>query len=161
MEKEITIIEISADSLYLVITGDKKAIDKLVITLNNNTDEIKYMSAKIDVPASIKCTELANLLHKPVTPKSGIETAHCYTYAEENSSGYMIITLELVDDYYLLGYPTFDIGDDGDAEKVMYEWLKRKIHKIPKSIKKTLKPITLVGNKDDILVFTTKIASDD
>lgn len=161
MEKEITIIEISADSLYLVVAGEKKAIDKLALDLNNNNDNIQYISVKIDNPINSKCDELSKNSEKPILPRVGIESAQCYAYAEGfNNDYYMLMSIESIDNQEYLGYLKFDLGDNGDPEKLILDWIKKKLSKIPKSIKKSLKPLTLVRNKEDILVFVAKFALD-
>lgn len=157
MEKEITIIEISADSLYLIIVGDKKAIDKLAEMLIEKELNIDYISVKIDTPSIAKCNELSELYGKYVKPSMGMETAQCYAYAEGFSNNtHILMAVDKSGLEYSLGFPKFDLSEDTDPEKIIYDWMKKKMGKIPKSIKKTMKPITLVGNKDDILVFVSK-----
>jgi len=61
----------------------------------------------------------------------------------------------------ILKYPKLELHDDDDPEVVVMNWVSN-IHKIEnniiiKNIKKTIKPITLVGYKNDILVYTAKI----
>ena len=58
---------------------------------------------------------------------------------------------------HTLSFPKMELNDDGDPEKTIFDWIKSHTVKIPKSIKKTLKPITLVGTNDEILVFSAML----
>ena len=157
MDNEITIIEITADAIYLVIVGDKKSIDDIIVALNNTAKCVTYVMTRLDTPIAIKCNELAESLQKEIQLDIGIETAQCYTYAEGyDNKNYMVLSLETLPDKIILSYPKITLSDDGDAEKTIFDWTKKRLGKVPKSIKKSLRPITLVGDQDEILVFSTK-----
>lgn len=158
MDNQITIIEITADSIYFIIVGDKDSINDLVLSFNNNiADNLKFVSVKIDIPIASKCNELFKESNKCVELDIGIETAQCYTYADGyDNKNYMMVFLETINDKIIMSYPKIPLSEDGDAEQTIFNWLKKKIGKVPKSIKKSIKPITLVGANDEILVFSAK-----
>lgn len=159
MDNQVTIIEITADYLYLIILGDKSTIDDLVndIKVSNPTDSTKYISVKIDNPAANKSFELTNVLNKDVIVADGVETAQCYTFAEGyNNQSYMLMTVQEDNNTYVLGYPKFNL-DEEDPEIIIENWFKKKIKNIPNGIKKNMKSITVVGIETNILVMATKI----
>lgn len=166
IDNQVTIIEITADYLCLVVLGDKLTIDELIedIVLTNPTDTTKYLAVKIDNPTANKCLELSDSLNinkqkiKKVVPDDGIETAQCYTYAEGyHCETYMLMIVLEEDDKYVLGYPKFELGDEEDPEIIIEGWFKKKIKRLPGGIKKNMKLITVVGPQTNILVIATKI----
>ena len=160
MDKEITIIEISADAIYLVVIADKKSIDKLIKDLENNKiNDTTFVPLKIDTPTASKCNELSQTLNKDIVIGSGVEIAQCYTYAEgHDNKNYILMELNRIENEnrYELSFPKLCLNDDGDPEKTIFDWFKKNVKYIPKSIKKSLVPITLVGINDEILVFSAK-----
>ena len=173
-DNQVTVIEITADYLYLVIIGDKSSIEYLIneIKKYNTSDIEQYIAVKINNPSANKCCELTKSLNKYIDIDSidinkiktviiddGVETAQCYTYAEGyNNQSYMLMTLIENDNNYILGYPKFELGDEEDPEIIVEEWFKKKIKKFPKDIKKNMKLITVVGTNTNILVIATKIS---
>ncbi len=154
MNNEIPIIEVVADAIYLVVLGNKKIMNSFVEKINNN--KTKYMVFKIDIPIAIKCKELHELLNTNVTLGTDVEIAQCYTYAEgyENKN-YMLMCMENNNNNIILTFPKIKLNENDDPEETIYNWLKKK--KVSKSVKKTIKPITLVGEHDEILVFAVKL----
>ncbi len=154
MNNEIPIIEVVADAIYLVVLGNKKIMNSFVEKINNN--KTKYMVFKIDIPIAIKCKELHELLNTNVTLGTDVEIAQCYTYAEgyENKN-YMLMCMENNNNNMILTFPKIKLNENDDPEETIYNWLKKK--KVSKSVKKTIKPITLVGEHDEILVFAVKL----
>jgi len=165
LDNQVTVIEISADYLCLIILGDKNVIDDLIddIKTINPTDKTQYISVKIDNPTANKCNELMNSfesdpLTKTVLIDDGVEVAQCYTYAEGYSSKtYMLMTVSEDVGSYTLGYPKFDLGDEEDPETLVEDWFKKKIKKVPNGVKKNIKYITVVGTDTNILVIATKL----
>lgn len=157
----ITIIEISADAIYLVAVGDKKSMDKLACDLNKkSTGNISYITQKLDVPIASKCADLIDSLNTNVSADAGVEIAQCYTYADgHDCKNYMLMELHDIGNKkeYKVTYPKLMLENDCDPEKVILNWFKKNLSDIPKGIKKTLVPITLVGANDEILVFSAKI----
>lgn len=174
IDNQISVIEITADYLCLIILGDKKSIDDLSMKLNvdkkNNTE---YISVKIDCPSATKCNELIKNLNgitdidnfdinkiKNVIIDDGVETAQCYTYAEGyNSQSYMLMSIIENDNEYILGYPKFELNDEEDPELIVEDWFKKKIKKLPSGFRKNMKLITVVGINTNILVLATKISN--
>lgn len=160
-DNQVTIIEVTADFLLLVILGEKQIITDTIYELNkNNYDEnITYMSSKIDEPFANKCFELSNRHNIEYIIDDGVESAQCYTYAEGYDKNiYMIITITHLNNKYIIGYPKFNLtDDDDDPENIVLQWFKKQTKKVPKGTKKNMKLVTVVGADTDILVISTKI----
>lgn len=177
---QATIIEITADYLFLVILGDKLSIDMMIADLKKNdiSDTTQYFSVKIDDPTANKCYEIMKTINKNVNidienidmnmtdynkiksviVDDGVESAQCYTYAEGyNNQSYMLMTLLEQDGTYVLGYPKFELLEEVDPEIIAENWLKKRIKKIPAGIRKNMKLVTVVGENANILVMATKI----
>lgn len=158
MNNEITIIEISADYIYLIIVGNDKLIEQFVATLNSKNDNKEFIAVKINTPTATTCHDLSQKLNKNIVIDNGVEIAQCYTYAEGyDSKNYIIMVINNDVQNHTLSFPKMELNDDGDPEKTIFDWIKSHTVKIPKSIKKTLKPITLVGTNDEILVFSAML----
>lgn len=166
IDNQVTIIEITADYLCLVVLGDKMTIDELIedIKLANPTDSTQYIAVKIDHPTANKCMELSDFLNcnknqtKNIILDDGVETAQCYTYAEGyHCQTYMLMNISEEDTKYILGYPKFELGDEEDPEIIIEGWFKKKVKRLPSGIKKNMKLITVVGAETNILVIATKI----
>lgn len=180
IDNQMTVIEITADYLCLVVLGDKSSIENLIYDMKNTcssenlTNNIQYIAVKIDYPSANKCYELTKSLNnvtdieesdttsitkiKNVIIDDGVETAQCYTYAEGyHSQLYMLMSITEQDNSYILGYPKFELSDEEDPEILVEEWFKKKVRKIPAGLKKNMKLITVVGSNTNILVIATKI----
>lgn len=160
VDNQVTIIEITADYLCLVVLGDKATIDELITDINETVpnDPTKYISAKINTPLETKCLKLSESLGKDIMLDDGIESAQCRTYAEGyHKDTYMLMCVEEECDEFKLGFPKFDFGDEEYPDIVVENWLKKKVKKMPSGIKKNMKPIAVVGPKSNILVVATKI----
>lgn len=160
VDNQITIIEITADYLCLVVVGDKTTIDELITDIkeSGSNDTTNYIAVKIDVPVANKCFELSKETGKNLVPADGSESAQCYTYAEGyQDQSYMLMCIEEEPNASKLGYPKFDLGDEEYPEIIIENWFKKRVKKLPKGIKKNLKPVTVVGTKSNILVVSTKI----
>lgn len=165
-DNQVTIIEITADYLCLIVLGDKPTIEDLIddIKSTNLETTTQHIAVKIDNPIANKCFELGEFLNKDknkfkhVILDDGVETAQCYTYAEGyHSQSYMLMSVNEDDNNYILGFPKFELGDEEDPEIIIEDWFKKKIKKLPSGIKKNMKLITVVGPQTNILVIATKI----
>jgi len=155
-----TIIEVTADFMYFVLTGSKDDIYNFVTILNNNNKDnnIKYISSRIDMPSSFKLEQLKKIYKKKVSIDNGIESSQCFAFAEGlNKKTYMLMILEEINNELILGYPKLNLSDEEDPEETIITWLKKKSGKVPKGIRKTIKPITLVGTDDNILLYVAKM----
>jgi hypothetical protein len=159
MNKEI---RISVNSIYFVLLGDLLSLEKIVeeFNANKNSDyeDFFYLIKKIKIPISMVCDELSKQYN--VTLDTEIEKSQCYIYADHQEDDlYFILLLEkhnLITNEYKLCFPKLDFGLGEDPEKIICQWLKKKIGRIPKCLKKTLKPEILVGKEDNIMVFSGK-----
>lgn len=165
-DNQVTIIEITADYLCLIVLGDKMTIEDLIedVKLANPDNLTQYIAVKIDNPIANKCFELEGILNngketfKNISLDDGVETAQCYTYAEGyHSQSYMLMNVYEDDTKYVLGFPKFELGDEEDPEIIIEGWFKKRVKRLPSGIKKNMKLITVVGPQTNILVIATKI----
>jgi hypothetical protein len=176
-DNQVTVIEITADYLCLVVLGDKSSIENLISDMKNTCraeDKTEYIAVKIDCPSANKCYELTKSLNngidienisisdlnkiKNVKIDDGVETAQCYTYAEGyHSQLYMLMRITEDENSYILGYPKFELEDDEDPELLVEDWFRQRTKKIPGGLRKNMKLITVVGADTNILVIATKI----
>jgi hypothetical protein len=170
--KNCTIIEIVADYIFFVITGTQTEIEEYSRTLTkkyNNT--VKCISLRIDVPISFACEKLEKN-YGVITIENGAESAQSYAFAQDsyivkNKSNvlesmfskrtHMLMMLEDDGKNKKLKFPKLELHDQDDPEEVVLDWVKEVGGYVPKGLKKTIKPISIVGFNDDILVYTAKI----
>lgn len=171
-----TIIEIVADFIFFVVIGSNEDIKNYIKNIKNKNPKDIYISLKIDVPIVNELKKLETQYKKKIIIESGAESAQSFAFAQDsyiirsrnkpndilNKKTFMLMVLETVDDSkMILKYPKLELHDDDDPEVVVMNWVSN-IHKIEnniiiKNIKKSIKPITLVGYKNDILVYTATI----
>ena len=140
-------------------------------------NNIDFISLRIDIPISFSCDKLEKK-YGEINIENGSESAQSYAFAQDsyiiksknfnlsnditNKKTHMLMILEYVDsNKMILKYPKLELHDDDDPEVVVMNWVSN-VQNITnnvtlKNIKKTIKPITLVGYKNDILVYTAKI----
>lgn len=170
--KNCTIIEIVADYIFFVITGTQIEIEEYSRTLTkkfNNT--VKYISLRIDIPISFSCEKLEKS-YGTINIENGAESAQSYAFAQDSyivknkttllesmltKRTHMLMMLEDDGINKKLKFPKLELHDQDDPEEVVLDWVKEVGGYIPKSLKKTIKPISIVGFNDDILVYTAKI----
>ena len=160
MNNQVTIIEITADFLCIVVLGDKKSIDDLIPNINiKNTPLIKYIAVKIDTPSANKCFEMNNNSHRNIIIDDGVESAQCYTYAEYcQKQLYMLMTIEDKNSSSVLGFPKIELYNDEDPELVVEDWFKKNIkNSISEEFKRNMRLTGIVGIDNNILVVATKI----
>jgi len=97
----------------------------------------------------------------------GIETAQCLTYADISSnetllkggniSNLMMLMVLLEDNSYLkLSYPILQLDEEENPDKLISKWLKENnIEDIVKEL--IIRPVNIVGNEHEILVFSAFI----
>jgi hypothetical protein len=163
---------IKADKLFLVIVGQKNIIEQLVNILNKNKTIEKYITTKINCPSAQKSLELMkeingidddNMLdsnsQKAVIIDDGVEFAQGYINAEGeyNDNSYILQSVSDNNDYYVLSFIKFCLEEDDNPETIIEDWFKKNLGKFPASIKKSIKLITVAGQKSDILVVSTEL----
>ena len=174
--KKYTVIEVVADYIYFVITGTLHSLNKFINKVDNNK---KYIPVRIDIPLAYAGEKLEKEYDIKIIIEEGTESAQSFAFARHsfihnktnsnddsfNNSTYMLIELESENDSdsdnYKLKFPKLELQDDDDPEEVLIKWAKSSynldISKFINNMKKTIKPITLVGYNEDILVYTAKI----
>jgi hypothetical protein len=167
-EKKSTVIEIVADYLYLALIGKKCDLERYIKEIKKDND-LNYLVTRVDISISFKINQLEKQFGKIIID-DGIERAQSYIYAQCKiinnkkyndkyiDKKYMLLCLEKHTDYYLLKFPKLDLVDDDDPEKIICNWIQcnNSMANI-NNIKKSMKPISLVGYNDEILVYTAKI----
>jgi hypothetical protein len=172
--KKCTIIEIVADYIYFVMTGTQFEIEDYCKTLKNkyNSNSIEFLSLRIDIPISFTCDKLEKQ-YGEILIENGSESAQSYAFAQDsyivknktesyssmfnNRRTHMLMILEKEGKFMKLRFPKLELHDQDDPEEVVLDWVKEFGGSIPKSLKKTIKPISIVGFNEDILVYTAKI----
>ena len=155
------VIEIVADFIYLAIIGDKINIQNYISNIIKK-DNTYYFISRINVSVSFKADKLQRKFGKIIIDE-GIERAQSYICAKHNSkSKYMLLCLEKHETYYILKFPKLNLIDNDDPEKIIFNWIidntsELFINSLQKSLKKNIKPISLVGFNDEILVYSAKI----
>lgn len=165
-------LSIKANKLFLVIVGQKTVIEQLMNILNKHKNIEKYIITKINQPLAIKSLELMKEINKieddslldsyhqkSIIIDDGVEFAQGYVNAEGdyNDNSYILQTLSDNDVYYTLSFIQFILEDDDNPEVIIEDWFKKKIGKVPNSIKKSIKLITVAGSKSNILVISTEL----
>jgi len=180
MSENCTIMEIVADYIYFVIIGNKEdlvCLSKLFRQYNDiNNISKTYIITRLDIPISYKYEVWENEFNKKIVFDYGIESAQSYAIAQEQfifstlkgskhnlsntkepdlNEKYMLLILESDN---IIHFPKLDLHDDDDPEEIILSWINKIIGHIPDKIKKTIKPISLVGYNDDILVYIANIS---
>jgi len=170
-KKETNIIEITAEYIYFVIVGDKKKIQTFIknVEKHNKNKEIntKFIITRLDIPILNEYDKIQKKLKKEIRLDYSIESAQSYAFAQEqfifpdrkkifkendSNINYMVMIVE--DD--MLRFPKIDLTDE-DPEKMIIEWIKKYNGHLPAQLKKTIKPLSLVGYNKDILVYMGNI----
>ena len=172
------IIEISADYIYFVIVGKKNTLINLIddikknnrnINDNNNDNNInikKFIVTRLDIPILFRYNKIKKMINKNIKLDNSIESAQSYAFAQEQflipktrtkfiendtEKNYMIMMIE----QDILRFPKIELIDE-DPEKMILDWIKNNFGNIPVKIKKTIKPLSLVGYNNEILVYMAK-----
>jgi hypothetical protein len=169
-EKKTSIIEIMAEYIYLVIIGEKNDLKQIVDYLKNNVydDTKKFIITRLDIPILFEYDKIIKNVKKELIIDNGIESAQSYAYAQEpfilprinkkkifkmdHTENYMLM---MVDDN-ILRFPRIELTEE-DPEKMILDWIKKHIGFVPEKFMKTIKPLSLVGFDDEILVYSGKI----
>ena len=173
--KKYTIIEVVADYIYFVITGTQNSLNKFINNINT-TEKYKektFISVIIDIPLAFSIEKLEKINNIKIIIEEGTESAQSFALARHsfihnktninddifNNSTYMLVQLEFYEEnnYYKLKFPKLELEDDDDPEEVLLKWVKHNGCKVSPIMKKSIKPISLVGCNEDILVYTAKI----
>ena len=169
--KKYTVIEVVADYIFFVITGTQNQLNRFSKDLNSSHKIC--IPVRIDIPLAFICEDLEKIYDAKIIIESGTESAQSFALArhsfihnktnicedEFTDKTYMLIMLEedYDNDCYKLKFPKVELQDEDDPEEIVLKWVKVNGGKISKNMKKTIKPITLVGFNEDILVYTAKL----
>ena len=127
----------------------------------------KFFITRLDIPILFKYDLIKKNYQDIKFMDNCIESAQSYAFAQEQfifprenkkfvdndkTINYMIMVI----DDNILRFPKIDLIDE-DPEKMIIDWLKKHNGFLPSEIKKTIKPLSLVGYDKDILVYMAKI----
>jgi hypothetical protein len=107
-----------------------------------------------------------DMYKKYIVLDEGVETAQCLTYADISSNDIMalkgkcsasklmmLMVMTRCGTYYKLSYPILQLDEEENPDKLISKWLKE--HNLENIVKElTIRPVNIVGNEHDILVFT-------
>jgi hypothetical protein len=168
--KNTNIIEIIAEYIYLVIIGDKATLKNFAINLkkNINNNDINFIITRLDIPILFEYDNITQNTKKILKLDNSIESAQSYAYAQEsfiltkekkitnkkhnNKDNYMLMMIE----NDILRFPKIDLVEE-DPEKMIMDWIKKYNGFVPDIMKHTIKPLSLVGLDDEILVYSAKL----
>jgi len=165
------VIEIIADYIYFVITGDKKELLDLKGKLEEKDVESIYMVLRLDIPISFRFEKIEKTLNTKLNIDNGIESAQSYALAQEQFIFYKMtnkkkLEFEQICDkpkYMLmvindnvLRFPKLELNDEDEPDKIILEWINKKNIQ-NNNLKNSIKPISLVGFDNEILVYTAII----
>ena len=164
-----TIIEISADYIYLVIIGEKNRLQSFSKELQNtcNDPHKKFIVTRLDIPILFNYDKIKKSYINLENVDTSIESAQSYACAQEQfifpkqnkkftpedpTINYMLMIIE----DKTLRFPKIDLINE-DPEEMINEWIIKNYGVIPEQIKKSMKPLSLVGFDNEILVYSAKI----
>ncbi len=169
-ERNTSIVEIMAEYMYLVIIGEKNDLKELVNNLKSNVydDKKKFIITRLDIPILFEYDKIRSISQKELIVDMGIESAQSYAYAQEpfilpRQNKKKILKMDHTENYMLmiiddniLRFPKIDLTEE-DPEKMIIDWMKKYNGSVPEKFIKTIKPLSLVGFDDEILVYSGKI----
>ena len=127
----------------------------------------KFIITRLDIPILNNYDKIEKKLNIKLKLDYSIESAQSYAFAQEQfifprenkkfvdndkTINYMIMVIN----DNILRFPKIDLIDE-DPEKMIIDWIKKHNGFLPSEIKKTIKPLSLVGYDKDILVYMAKI----
>lgn len=176
MNKE-NITVIVADFMYFALIGSVDIINKIIEIMNMNQENKHYISIHTETPiarildsdiikkiliddcyrddSGLSQTELAERM-KYCMFAEGMETAQCLIYADGYRKDHMLIEVTDEGSHFKISFPVIQLDDEVSPDKLIGDWImKRRIQSIVSDI--TIRPVSIVGNKNDILVFVSMI----
>lgn len=165
------VIEIIADYIYFVITGDKQELLELKDKLEKKDVESIYMVLRLDIPISFRFEKIQKTLNTKLNIDNGIESAQSYALAQEQFIFYKMTNKRKLDiepicdrpKYMLmvvndnvLRFPKLELNDEDEPDKIIIDWINKKNIQ-NNNLKNSIKPISLVGFDNEILVYTAII----
>jgi len=135
---------------------DNNYMTKLMIIIDNdnNDDNYNYNHINSSIDEYISNYAYLNHLIKLCIIKNKNNSLDAMF---NNKITHMLMIIEDDNGVKKLKFPKLELHDQDDPEEVVLEWVKQFGGYVPKSLKKTIKPISIVGYNDDILVYTAKI----
>jgi hypothetical protein len=172
MMNETENFSIKAESLFLVVIGQKNIMGQLISNINKEHMTDKYILTQISVPSAKRSLELMQIYNKidddsllnsttqkPVLVDDGVEYAQAHAYGDGSydSDSYMLQQVIDNDTHYTLSFLKFPLDEDDNPEIIIEDWFKKMLNKVPYGIKKNTKLVTMAGNQSNILVISTEL----
>jgi hypothetical protein len=139
-------------------------------------DDVKKTIAKKNISMNkVKTIDQMNneeieMMKKYVILDEGIEAAQCLTYADVSAMEFslsknrnivkMIMLMVMVrhDSHFKLTYPILQLDEEENPDKLIGKWLRE--NNIDDLIKElTIRPVNIVGDEHEILVFTAHVVA--
>jgi len=176
MNKE-NITVIVADFMYLALIGSIDIINKIIKIMNQNQENKHYIPIHTETPMAeildsdiikkiliddcirddreMSQKELAERMKYCIFAE-GMETAQCLIYADGYRKDHMLMEVSDEKSYFKISFPVIQLDEEVSPDKLIGEWiLKHHIQSIVNDI--TIRPVSIVGHKNDILVFVSLI----
>jgi hypothetical protein len=133
----------------------------------NKDTNIKFIVTRLDIPILFRYNKIQKEVNKILQLDNSIESTQSYAFAQEQfllpkqnkkfiendiNINYMIM---MIDDN-ILRFPKIELIDE-DPEKMILDWMKKYNGTIPTKVKKSIKPLSLVGYNNEILVYMAKL----
>lgn len=164
------------EQVHKILLDDaKKSISKKSVPINKAktiTDNMSYNNNMLD-NTPYNNSEI-NTFKKYVILDEGVEAAQCLTYADISSSEissknknnnnnnthstkmFMLMAMINHDTHFKLSFPILQLDEEENPDKLIGKWLQdNDIEDIIKEL--TIRPVNIVGNEHEILVFTAHI----
>ncbi len=164
-----TIIEISASYIYLVIIGEKKNLKEFSKQLETycNDPNKSFIITRLDIPLLFRYDKIKKNYNNIKLIDNGTESAQSYAFAQEQfifpkqnkkfiEDDTTINHMLMMIDNDILRFPKIDLIDE-DPKQMICEWIKKNYGSVPEQLKKTIKPLSLVGYDNEIIVYSAKI----
>jgi len=168
---------IVADFMYLTLIGSLDQMDQVIEIMNNNRENKHYISIHTETPIAeilesdtikkiliddcrrnnldLSQKELAEQMKYCVFAE-GMETAQCLIYADGYRKDHMLMEVSNDVTCFKISFPVIQLDEEVTPDKLIGEWIIRhNIQSIVNDI--TIRPVSIVGNKNDILVFVSII----
>lgn len=160
-------IEIFADFIYCIFYGNLNIMTDFKNILNKHMEinkiNKKYIIAKLNFPIA-KIDDLDEFNKINLDYDNSLELIQCIVYANCNNKDaknmYALLCLENNENETSINlkYPNFELKNNSDPEELLYKEMKKLSQLYAKQIKKNIKLLDIVGDNNEILVYSCKLS---
>lgn len=154
---ELPVFDIDADQIYIIISGDKGTISKVVQSLNKNTKKVEYIAAKVSYPLGFLVDDINRQRHEKIFTDDGVEAAQCLICGDGYCKDeYMIALID--SKVKLLSLPRVDLDIENDADNLVQMWIRGNLDSsIARRFERAIKAISLVGKDSKNLLYASRL----